>query len=177
MCEYRKLPPPEMTPPSWSWSVRVVTAGRRPTVSHSTRCWSRGIRPTPSRIDPLFSHRCGRTSRPAARRTRRCAQRGSHSTGAPGDCSPSNTLFRRSAGAFAAYMVDVETAERTCAFRPAQPRPRHRRHEPVRRDARPSRPVICLTTAYRCLSATVEQLAERYAAPLVGVTAPRGVPG
>ena len=35
-----------------------------------------------------------------------------HLTGAFwGDCSLSNTLFRRSAGEFAAYMVDAETAE------------------------------------------------------------------
>ena len=28
-----------------------------------------------------------------------------------GDCSLSNTLFRHDAGAFAAYLVDAETAE------------------------------------------------------------------
>ena len=52
-----------------------------------------------------------------------------------GDCSLSNTLFRRDAGSFAAYLVDAETTESPpLAHRqPARPRPhagpdeRHRR--------------------------------------------------
>ncbi|GMA87616.1 hypothetical protein GCM10025868_28660 [Angustibacter aerolatus] len=43
-----------------------------------------------------------------------------------GDCSLSNTLFRRDAGAFAAYLVDAETGEpaRDAERRPARARPR-----------------------------------------------------
>ena len=46
-----------------------------------------------------------------------------------GDCSLSNTLFRRDAGALAAYLVDAETGELhpTAVRRPARARPRHRR--------------------------------------------------
>ena len=39
-----------------------------------------------------------------------------------GDCSLSNTLFRRDAGAFAAYLVDAETAEQQHELSPGQRR-------------------------------------------------------
>ena len=43
-----------------------------------------------------------------------------------GDCSLSNTLFRRDAGELQAYLVDAETSERheRLSRRPAPPRPR-----------------------------------------------------
>ena len=37
-----------------------------------------------------------------------------------GDCSLSNTLFRRDAGSFAAYLVDAETAEQEAVLSPGQ---------------------------------------------------------
>ena len=51
-----------------------------------------------------------------------------------GDCSLSNTLFRRDAGALAAYLVDAETGElRRCAVPgPAAERSGHRRDQPRR---------------------------------------------
>ena len=52
-----------------------------------------------------------------------------------GDVSLSNVLFRRSAGGFAAYLVDAETGElKSDAVRPAA------RARPHRRDARTSSP-------------------------------------
>ena len=57
-----------------------------------------------------------------------------------GDCSLSNTLFRRDAGALQAYIIDVETAERhdelTAGQRRARPDDRHRQRR--RRAARPA---------------------------------------
>ena len=56
-----------------------------------------------------------------------------------GDCSPSNILFRRDAGAMMAYLVDAETAEvRAVDQRSAAgTRPRDRPREPGGRGARP----------------------------------------
>jgi hypothetical protein len=56
-----------------------------------------------------------------------------------GDCSLSNTLFRRDAGAFAAYLVDAETGELHpgAVRRAARARHHQRRHEHRRRAARP----------------------------------------
>ena len=55
-----------------------------------------------------------------------------------GDCSLSNALFRRDAGALAAYLVDAETGELHGAAvrRAARLRPRHRADEHRRRTAR-----------------------------------------
>ena len=56
-----------------------------------------------------------------------------------GDCSLSNTLFRRDAGALSAYLVDAETGELhpQLSRRAARARPRDRRGERRRRAARP----------------------------------------
>ena len=57
-----------------------------------------------------------------------------------GDCSLSNALFRRDAGALQAYVIDVETSERYphAHRRPAPDGPRHRGRERRRRPARPA---------------------------------------
>ena len=57
-----------------------------------------------------------------------------------GDCSLSNALFRRDAGALQAYIIDVETSERyeTADRRPAADGPRHRHGERGGRAARPA---------------------------------------
>ena len=57
-----------------------------------------------------------------------------------GDCSLSNTLFRRDAGALAAYLVDAETGELHAAAdrRPARVRHRDRDDEHRRRAVRPA---------------------------------------
>ena len=56
-----------------------------------------------------------------------------------GDVSLSNTLFRRDAGAFAAYLVDAETGElhEQLTERATRARPDHRPDQPVRRVLRP----------------------------------------
>ena len=56
------------------------------------------------------------------------------------DCSLSNTLFRRDAGALAAYLVDAETGEmrEQTVQGAARPGPGHRRDERRRRTARPA---------------------------------------
>ena len=57
-----------------------------------------------------------------------------------GDVSLSNTLFRRDAGAFAAYLVDAETGElheSGLTPRSARARPRRRAHQHRRRDHGP----------------------------------------
>ena len=57
-----------------------------------------------------------------------------------GDVSLSNVLFRRSAGEFAAYLVDAETGELhdTLSRRPAGARPRGGADQHLRRAARPA---------------------------------------
>ena len=57
-----------------------------------------------------------------------------------GDCSLSNTLFRRDAGALQAYIIDVETAEHhdELTRRPARARPHDRDRQRRRRPARPA---------------------------------------
>ena len=58
-----------------------------------------------------------------------------------GDCSLSNALFRRDAGALSAYLLDAETSElhEQPLRRPAHARPRHRGGEPRGRALRPRR--------------------------------------
>ena len=99
------------TSPASSRSVSSA-AGRPPTARSSTPAWSRGT----------CSSRCP-TGRCSARRCAPTPPSGCidalavllvrlHLTGFWwGDCSLSNTLFRRDAGAFAAYLVDAETGE------------------------------------------------------------------
>ena len=68
-----------------------------------------------------------------------------------GDVSLSNTLFRRDAGAFAAYLVDAETGElhATAVRRPARARPRHRPGQHRRRADGPRRPAASSRTKRR----------------------------
>ena len=59
-----------------------------------------------------------------------------------GDCSLSNVLFRRDAGALLAYLVDAETGEQrpdVLSDGQRRPRPGHRHRERGRRAARPGR--------------------------------------
>ena len=64
-----------------------------------------------------------------------------------GDCSLSNTLFRRDAGAFAAYLVDAETGELHDELsegqRDVRPRPGRARTSPA--SCSTSRPAACCT--------------------------------
>ena len=84
--------------------------------------------------------------RPGSRRPGRCCSCGCTSAGFYwGDCSLSNTLFRRDAGAFAAYLVDAETGELHphALDRAARVRPGDRPRQHRRRADGPARPAAC----------------------------------
>ena len=92
-----------------------------------------------------------------------------------GDVSLSNTLFRRDAGAFAAYLVDAETGELHAVAhrRPARARPRHRPGQHRRRadgprgrraargEARPDRGLERIVERYTALWAELTET-ERF---------------
>ena len=76
----------------------------------------RGARhPAPQVLTPLpravLADPASRHRDPAGRRPRRAAGAPAHRRVLLGDVSLSNTLFRRDAGAFAAYLVDAETGQ------------------------------------------------------------------
>ena len=115
-------------------------AATTPTASRSTRRWSPGTCSSRCPTARCSPRRCGPT-RPTGCSTRcRCCWCACTSSGFFwGDCSLSNTLFRRDAGAFAAYLVDAETGElhEQLSDGPARARPRARPHQHRRRAARP----------------------------------------
>ena len=81
-----------------------------------------------------------------------------------GDVSLSNTLFRRDAGAFAAYLVDAETGELHDELTDGQREHdlHHRPHQPVRRVLSTWRPADC-STRRSTRSSLVEAIENRYA--------------
>ena len=141
----REPGPPRVRPAAHAAPPRAARGGadrhrhrpaRRPTAGRSTRCCSPG---TCSSRCPTA--RCSRQSLRADTATRLIDALAVllvrlHLTGFYwGDVSLSNTLFRRDAGAFAAYLVDAETGDLhdSLSRRPARarPRPRARRTSPA----------------------------------------------
>ena len=121
--------------------------GRRPRASRSTRASSPGTCSSRCPTARCTARACARTRRSRLIDALAVLLVRLHLAGFWwGDVSLSNTLFRRDAGAFAAYLVDAETGELrpTPQQRPARARPRdrpgqHRRRADGPRGRRPAR--------------------------------------
>ena len=85
------------------------SARRRGAAVDPDHALPRVLAPVPA--DPRREPRCRRPSPPCAPRSQSCSSASTSTGFFWGDCSLSNALFRRDAGALSAYLVDAETSE------------------------------------------------------------------
>ena len=104
--DLRRLKAPAVEP------VGVVTGRETPRTSRSSRAWSPGTSTSSMPYREIFSRGVRPDTMPKLVDALVVLLTKLHLSGFYwGDCSLSNTLFRRSAGEFAAYLVDAETGE------------------------------------------------------------------